>query len=233
MVRKLRMLLKDSFLALGLDIKRLDNKFLWLKRHNVQTIFDVGANTGQFARMIHKVLPEASIYSFEPLKDCYEGLLRNMRGIPDFRAFNLALGDEDGESEIHRNEFSPSSSILAMGDLHKQAFPYTQREKREPIQIRRLDGIAQELPCPTNILVKLDVQGYEDKVIQGSMELISKTRILIVEVSFRSLYQRQPLFDSIYTLLKLAGFSYAGNLDQVTDPRDGSILQADAIFIKD
>ena len=42
------------------------------------TVLDVGANTGQFALEIHKILPQAMIYSFEPLKDCYEQLMHNM-----------------------------------------------------------------------------------------------------------------------------------------------------------
>jgi hypothetical protein len=46
----------------------------WLVRSGIKTIIDVGANTGQFSRAIHEVLPEAYIYSFEPLSDCFSEL---------------------------------------------------------------------------------------------------------------------------------------------------------------
>ena len=75
---------------------------------------DVGANIGQFAQQIHAILPEAAIYSFEPLLACYEQLLRNMGHVPKFRAFNFALGSEATETNIHKAEFTPSSSIPRM-----------------------------------------------------------------------------------------------------------------------
>lgn len=155
-----------------------------------------------------------------------------MKNTSKFRAFNFALGDNDCETEIHRSEHSPSSSLLPMEDLHKQIFPFTAGETIERIKIRRLDVIARDLNCNDNILVKFDVQGYEDKVILGGRKLVSKAKVLIVETSFQSLYKEQPLFDTIYNMLKQMGFSYMGNLDQIENPVDGSILQADSVFVR-
>jgi FkbM family methyltransferase len=196
-------------------------------------VFDIGANVGRFTTMIHKILPEASIYAFEPLKDCYEQLVTRVKCSSKMQAFNYALGDEDNEAEIHRSDYLPSSSILPMGDLHKRAFPFTKEETKERITVRRLDGIAKDLELSENILIKIDVQGFEDKVILGGKQLISKAKILIVETNFETLYERQPLFDSIYDMLKQMGFSYKGNLDQLLNPIDGRVLQADSIFIKE
>jgi len=53
-----------------------------------------------------------------------------------------------------------------------------------------------------------------------------------VETSFTKLYAGQPLFDDIYKTLKESGLGYGGNWDQLTDPRDGRILQANAIFLR-
>ncbi len=183
--------------------------------------------------MIRKILPEALIYSFEPLKDCYEQLTATMKGSSKFRAFNYALGDGDYETEIYRSEYLPSSSILPMRDLHKQAFPFTKGDAKERIKVRRLDSITRDLDCSENVLIKIDVQGFEDKVILGGKQLISKAKILIVETNFEALYERQPLFDVIYEMLKQMGFSYKGNLDQLVSPVDGRVLQSDSIFIRE
>lgn len=229
-------IVKNAFLALGLDIRQVpreSRRFVWLKNQNIKTVFDIGANTGQFAMMIHNVLPEASIYSFEPLKDRYEQLITTMQHVAKFRAFNYALGDEHSETEIHRSKFSPSSSLLPMADLHKQAFPYTKEKTVERIRVRRLDEISQDLDCSENILIKIDVQGFEDKVILGGKELLSKAKILIVETSFEILYETQPLFDAIYDMLKQMQFSYKGNLDQLQSPIDGRVLQSDSIFVRE
>ena len=81
-------------------------------------------------------------------------------------------------------------------------------------------------------MIKIDVQGYEDKVIGGAVETISKAKAIIVEVSFRELYEGQPLFEKIFGLLSEKGFSYFGNLYQLLSPVDGAPLQADALFVR-
>jgi FkbM family methyltransferase len=209
-----------------------EDKHNWLKSLNIRTVLDIGANTGQFAAEIHTILPEAMIYSFEPLKDCYQSLVESMKHVQRFRAFDFALGEEDLEIEMHRSEFSPSSSILPMGDLHKEAFPFTSGEMLEKIKVKRLDDITGSLNLVDNLLIKIDVQGFEDRVIAGGRQTIERARVLIVETSFRRLYEGQPLFDTIYDMLRQMGFAYHGNFIQLLNPVDGSVLQADGIFMK-
>jgi FkbM family methyltransferase len=226
--------------VMGFELRRVDYKFepkkegrfKWIRDLNIQTVLDVGANTGEFAAEIHAILPEAAIYSFEPLRECYALLVERMSHVPKFQAFDFALGSEASEIEMHRSEFTPSSSILRMGSLHKRAFPFTSKEVLEKIVIKRLDDIAGDLDLTENILIKIDVQGFEDKVILGGLKTIQVAKLLIVETSFESLYDGQPLFDTIYEMVKRIGFEYHGNFGQLLNPIDGNILQADGIFIK-
>src|SRR5262249_23066112 len=152
--------------------------------------------------------------------------------VPKFRAFDFALGSETSEIEMHRSEFTPSSSILRMSAVHKEAFPFTSKEVLEKIVIKRLDDVAVTLDLAENILIKVDVQGFEDRVIAGGLQTIQIAKLLIIETSFESLYHGQPLFDTIYETVKRMGFAYHGNFSQLSNPIDGNILQADAIFIK-
>lgn len=207
------------------------DEYKWLIRIGIKSILDIGANEGQFAEMIHKIIPHAGITSFEPLPDCYERLLENGVCLGDFKAYNYALGDTDGKTKIYRSEFSPSSSLLPMGNLHKKAFPFTKNGSVEIIKVKKLDDLNLKLESP--ILVKIDVQGFEDKVINGGIKTISMADVIIVELSFEKLYEGQPMFDQIYNRLKELGFSYHGNWYQNNDVRDGKALQADGIFIKD
>lgn len=204
----------------------------WLTNLQIKTIFDVGANTGQFAHFITRIFPEAKIYSFEPLRECYEELVQSFDGNPNFQGFNLALSDEIGETKIYRNQYSPSSSLLPMGKLHKDTFPYTRRETVELIKVSRLDSIATDLEVNEPILIKIDVQGFENKVISGGINLISRAKLLVVEMSIEPLYDNQPLFNDIYQMLLNLGFWYCGNYDQLHHPDDGRILQVDSIFMK-
>lgn len=209
-------------------LSRHDTVLDWLRELDIRTVLDVGANDGQFARDIAGKLPDARVISFEPLRDVYEEL-RSKCPPPRFRTYNLALGDEDSRTAIRRSRFSPSSSLLPMLALHSDAFPYTAEARTEEIEVRRLDSLG--LDIEPSLLVKLDVQGYEDRVVRGGRETISRAACVISEVSFEPLYEGQPLFDDINNLLKELGFTYHGNREQLLDPRDGRVLQADAIFM--
>src|SRR2546423_122399 len=94
--------LGESYLPIGLK---------WLHSLQIATVLDIGANEGQFCRIANALWPYARIYSFEPLKDCFDRLRSRMAGCTNFTAFNVGLGDERGQISFQRNAFSPSSSL--------------------------------------------------------------------------------------------------------------------------
>ena len=236
MLKNTKRFTKMIFRLCGVDIKRVnpaENNYSWLVKQNITTVLDIGANTGQFAKMVHKILPHATIFSFEPIEECYQKLIKNMANVSKFHAFNFGLGDSDDEMEMHINDFTPSSSLLPMADLHIRAYPFTAKMHGEKVRIRQLDVVAQELLLNSNMLVKIDVQGYVDKVIKGGQSVISQAKVLIVETTFQRLYDGQLLWKDIFDLLSKMGFIYMGNFHQMKSPLEGSVLQADSIFLKD
>jgi len=83
-----------------------------------------------------------------------------------------------------------------------------------------------------NLIIKIDVQGFESKVITGGTKIIRQAEILIIETSFQPLYIGQPLFNDIYDFLK-EDFRYMGSLGESRTNRiDGSPLFEDSIFVK-
>jgi FkbM family methyltransferase len=206
--------------------------YKWLQNFEIRSVFDVGANEGQFAKIISRILPAARIYSFEPLNNSFKKLKSNLANNNRIKIFNFALGDEERESTIYRSEFSASSSIIGMTDLHKEAFPYTRNVSEEKIFIKRFDDIVKDLKLEKQLLMKIDVQGFELKVLKGAEETLKHVAVIILETSFYELYQSQPLFKDIYNYLIGSGFNYFGSLEQIYDERDGKILQSDSIFIK-
>src|SRR4051794_6893445 len=69
----------------------------WFKALGIRTIFDIGANTGQFAGAAARAFPAAQLYSFEPLPDCYAALAARLANVPRAKAINLGIGSETGE----------------------------------------------------------------------------------------------------------------------------------------
>lgn len=230
----MKRLIKLSLKSVGLNISKVQgwqDNFTWLQRNNIKTVLDIGANTGQFAKLIHEVLPKAKIYSFEPIPSVYELLKKNTanQDLP-VTCMPYALGAEDGEMEMNVNDFSPSSSMLDITDIHKKNFKFAQKTRKENITIRKLDGIPS-LDIVDNLFIKIDVQGFEDQVIKGGLSTIAKAKIILCEVTFKPLYENQKLFGDIYKEFIALGFRYEGNFEQVYDNTTGEILYADAIFV--
>jgi FkbM family methyltransferase len=205
---------------------------VWLSKAHIETVLDIGANIGQFAEDIRAALPLAHIYSFEPLKDCYDTLVAARKDDTRFTALPYALGEKNEETIIHRSSSSPSSSLRTMSQKHKDLYPHTKGSTDEKILVRRLDDVSElKGDIKKEILVKIDTQGYEDKVIAGGTEFIKKAKVLIIETAYVSLYEGQPLFADIYKQVTVLGFSYKGALHQKFDS-NGGVLYEDSLFVR-
>jgi FkbM family methyltransferase len=204
----------------------------WVKQAGINTVIDIGAHAGEFSSAIRTILPNARIYAFEPQPDCYDRLRDKLGRYGSFQAFQVALGERSGQVKFWRSSFSKSSSVLEMARLHQEVFPWSARTVPVSVQLEMLDHYLDRIELTPKVLVKIDVQGYEDRVLQGGMRLLKRVDYLLVEVSFRPLYEGQAHFKEVYDFLVQSGLSYAGNLDQLLSPLDDSILQADALFVR-
>ncbi len=230
-MHKLRKIIQKT----GFDIHRHRNepdRLNWLTEHNISSIFDIGANTGQFAKEIRQALPGAKIYSFEPLKDCFQELKKNMSGDMYFEAFNCALGERSETTTINRSSYSLSSSLRPMADSHKELFPHTKSMTKETINVRTLDTVFSELNPKPNTLIKIDTQGYEDKVITGGITALQSAEVVLIEASYIELYEGQPLFKDIYQKLTGLGFTYQGSLHQKLNNKTGEVIFEDSIYAR-
>ncbi len=212
-----------------------DSRLLGISKLKIQTVLDIGANNGQFAKKIAKIFPNANIYAFEPVPVAFIKLKQWAKKQGEkVKVFQLALGDENRELEINSHKmFSASSSFLSTTELSERKYPMTQKQEKIMVAQQKLDevAIANGKDLISDILIKLDVQGYEDKVIAGGIETFKRSKACIVEISLDKLYEGQPNFKDIFSLLSNLGYEYKGNIDQVND-RDGHIIFFNAVFIK-
>ena len=197
------------------------------------TVIDIGANVGKFSKEIKKTYPNVAIFAFEPLENAYKKMVNEFHGDYSFVGFNVALGDVNGSVPFYHSSRETSSSVLKMGDLHKVSFPDSADAKIENVSIVRLDDLIQEnnIVIGESILTKIDVQGYEYDVLLGGKSTLSKSKIIICEVSFFELYENQKLFEDILVILSDWGFRFCGMLSQIHHPKSGAVLQANAMFM--
>ena len=204
----------------------------YFARFNFDTIIDIGANAGQSAFTFRLAFPNAKVHAFEPLPECFASLEANLAQLPNMHLYNMAVGDRSGELVFEQNEYAVSSSALPMSAKHIANFPQTRNRKLINVPVQPLDQLFACSKDLGNVLMKIDVQGYEKHVIAGGLQTLSKTQALIVETSFDTLYEGQPLFGEIYETVRALGFSYAGSIEQLVSPQTGKILQQDALFVR-
>lgn len=234
-----RKTVRSAFNYLGLDVRRLHNSplhtMLGLRGKRVGTVIDIGANVGQFARQAAEMFPAARIYSFEPLPDAFVALESWASSALGDRivCFNLALGDSRGDLDMFRHsEHTSSSSLLAATEASKTMYPFVSSQERVKVRIETLDDLLArgDIVLDPLTLVKLDVQGYEDRVIRGGRKLLSRADAVILEVCIDPLYEHQARFHELVAELHGLGLSYAGNLDQHY-AADGRCVFLDAMFV--
>ena len=122
--------------------------------------------------------------------------------------------------------------FLPLSNSHRELFDYAVQTNKIKVKSDTLDNFTSKLSLPSPIMLKIDVQGFEEKVLEGGEILIKKSSLLIIETSFTALYEDQPLFKDIYAILQDWGFEYAGSVENLHDPGTGMILQSDSIFCK-
>jgi FkbM family methyltransferase len=203
-----------------------------LKHPRPNTVLDIGANNGQFAEDIFRAFPGVTVYSFEPITECYERLLLMREQQPTLRPIQLALSDRDGEMDFWLSRFRDSSSIQEMMPTHTEAWPHTEIEAKIRVPIARLDSIAAKLDLKPPIFAKLDVQGHELAVINGGRATLSLCQRVMLECNFAPLYKGQPSFNQLYDELHALGFLFDGFISALRHPQTLEQLSSDALFYK-
>lgn len=206
-----------------------------LESRNVDVVFDVGANSGQYSAGLRKAGFNGRIVSFEPLSDSFSRLKSKAVNDPLWDCEQSALGDVDGTISINiAGNAEQSSSVLPMLKRHQDAYPPANYVGTQDVPIHRLDTVAPSILRTTDrVFLKIDVQGFEKQVLAGAKSTVNDRCVgLQLELSFLPLYEGGMLINEALNLLYSSGFTLTGLLPCFTDPRNGQMLQADGVFFR-
>jgi FkbM family methyltransferase len=196
------------------------------------TVIDVGANTGQFSVAASNEFCHAVIYPIEPDPRTATKLRQNLPPIIAVNIIKKAVGERDGTIAFNVNADSQVSSILPLGDDRQRAFPKSVVTQQISVPLATLDSIFSGIPLAEPILLKIDVQGYEDQVIAGASYFLNSVRWIVMEVSFARLYEGELDFMSIAALMAKHGFRFVRPLNFHQVGKSLDIIEMDALFEK-
>jgi len=237
MIYIIKRLLKRSLNRFGFDIVRSSKSpqysLLGLRELPIRTVIDVGANKGQFARTIRNIFPQAHIHCFEPLPEAFSRLKEWAEKRENVTVHNIALGETIGEIRMLRHiNHSPSSSILRTTETCEKLYPFVKTQETVNVKMMTLDSwFDSRNDLLRDVLVKIDVQGYENRVIVGGTRMLKISKACITEINLDRLYEDQSDFKDILLYLYSLGYYYAGNVNQ-SYGNDGHVIFIDALFIK-
>ena len=233
--------LRKSLHRAGWDLRRLDPRSAELSQlvrqlfvHQIDSVFDVGANLGQFAEKLRDAGFSKPIVSFEPSTAAHSTLRKRALRDPNWTiAPRMALGDHDGTTILNLAGNSVSSSILSMLPSHVHAAPESRYVGSETVDVRRLDSVSAALATETErIFLKLDVQGFEYQVLQGAGQFLRRVAGLQIELSLVPLYDGEHLFHPMLHDLEERGYDLWSLVPGFVSPDTSRLLQLDAIFFR-
>lgn len=194
------------------------------------TIVDVGANVGQFAVAASELLPAAELHSIEPDPDTAARLRGHLPAAAAARVVVSAVGERDGTVEFQVNSDSQVSSVLPLGEDRKASFPGSRVQRTMTVPLTTLDALFADRGLAGPILLKIDVQGYEDRVIAGAARFLPQVRWVVMETSFARLYEGERDFAAMLELMRERGFRFVRPLNFHTSDVTGAIIEMDALF---
>jgi len=191
------------------------------------TVIDVGVAAG--TPELYAAFPGAQRLLVEPLRE-WEATLRDLvAAAPAGSAYELcAAGPQDGELEIGVHRVLACSSVV--GD---RAGDGTDVERRS-VPVRRLDDlVAAHGLADGPFVVKADVEGAELHVLGGATDVLTRTQLVLLEVSLFALNPGAAQLAEVVGWMAQHGWAVADLYNGHLRPLDGQLAQVDIAFARE
>jgi FkbM family methyltransferase len=182
-----------------------------------RVIFDIGAASGDWARLAAGIWPSARIHGFEPNQRERASLERTKRELPAFDFTLCFLGSEP--KRVQYDDQGTSTSVLNGAGT-------------QTAEMRVLDELVRSGAAPRPEFLKLDVQGYELEVLRGGEEALAGARGALLEVSFTEFASGVPLVAEVVAFMAQRGFVWYDAMGIYRSLEDDALLQMDAMFLR-
>ncbi|QCB46334.1 FkbM family methyltransferase [Hydrogenophaga sp. PAMC20947] len=177
----------------------------------IKCIFDVGANIGQSAEVFHIKCPDAEVHCFEPTSESFAKLSEKFFSNPLFKLNNVGLSDAQVEVRFDASGTSTMNRMRSDG------------VGNVTVKLTTLD-----LYCKTHNIecidyLKIDTEGSELKVLEGSLQHLQDIKFIEAEASLNPHNKYHNSFFDIYNKLTNNGFYLFGIYEQMREWSGGGV----------
>jgi FkbM family methyltransferase len=189
--------------------------------YSPKVIFDAGAAVGRWTRMALEFWPDARYFLFEALEERKPELDR-------------VAADTGAKLEVLIGGVGKEDGPLTMGiteSLFDSSFAYAGSRSRQ-IECHRLDSLYRQGRVRKPDFLKMDVQGFELKVLEGAREVLSDCGVVLMECQFFRFCESMNTLDRTIAVMSSYGFVPYEFVDFLRRPLDGAMGQCDLIFVR-
>lgn len=154
-----------------------------LKKYEKKDVIDAGAANGDTPAIFSKEYEFRNIYAFEPEKDNYTKLLKNMKKFHLKNVIPINKGVGDGNRKLKITSEEGQSHISVHGD--------------QEIDIVTIDEFVEKNNISVG-LIKMDIEGFESYAIKGAEKTIKEQKpILLISIYHcgKDFFEIKPLLE--------------------------------------
>lgn len=155
----------------------VSTKIISSKLKKGMTCLDIGANIGYYVLLESKCIgSQGKIIAIEPSPINFECLKKNLTSlnIENVQAYNIAAGEKDGITNFLIYE-GAGNSCMVIPNGEKPKWP----GDIITVPIRRIDSFLEEEGITKIDFLRMDVEGYEKRIIEGLKDTIQKSKPII------------------------------------------------------
>jgi FkbM family methyltransferase len=177
------------------------------------SVLDIGANIGQFHRLIKSAYPDANVYSVEANPNCEDALkfVTNHYGTQ----YKIALLSKDNAAyDFYTRKDDP---VGTGNSIYKELTDFYSDNNTvvETKQGITLSELFDNVDLPLFDLIKIDTQGSELDIISGGIHLCKYATGILLEVSVTPYNIGAPLKDEVINFMTNLGFTEVEILDEI------------------
>ncbi len=144
------------------------------------TVFDVGANKGQYLRQLLQYNPKARVFAFEAQPENFQELHR----VPNVRSMNVAVGNRNGPTTIYDYASDNTEHATLFPSVFSSFHSYSSPLKRFDVDMIALDTFCSGAQIDQIDFLKIDVEGGEFDVLLGCRQLLARRAIKVIQFEF-------------------------------------------------
>lgn len=193
-------------------------------------LIDVGANDGQWASRFLQSFPNSTVELWEPLPQLVESLQQRFPDRERVTIIPAAASSSSGQAKILEPQHDAMASLHDYADVVAHSAKHGTARSLD-IRLERLDDHDRRMEGRI-VVLKIDAQGHELEVLEGSRKILPHVSLAIIEASMGEVFKgRPPTFSSVCSAMEPYG------LYPVMLPSAGTLfgnhpLEQDILFVR-